>query len=98
MIEINNLTNFAVDKKFFLGVAKSVLKGENRGMESLSIAFVAPKEMQKLNKKYRGKDKPTDVLSFEKISDFKDVLSETTKSLFCLFLKCVVKYKDGRDK
>ena len=40
MIEINNLTNFAVDKKFFIGVAKKVLKGENREKENISIAFV----------------------------------------------------------
>ena len=76
MIDINNLTNFVVDKKFFTGVAKKVLKGENRSRENLSIAFVSTEEIQKLNKKYRGKDKSTDVLSFEKISDFKDVLSE----------------------
>lgn len=30
----------------------------------LSIAFVAPKESHKLNLAYRGKDKPTNVLSF----------------------------------
>ena len=76
MIEINNLTNFVVDKKFFIGVAKKVLKGENRQTEHLSIAFVSPVEIQKLNKKYRKKDKPTDVLSFEKVSDFKDEPSE----------------------
>ena len=76
MIEINNLTNFVVDKKFFLAVAKKVLKGENNGRENLSIAFVGSEEIQKLNKKYRKKDKPTDVLSFEKVSDFKDECSE----------------------
>lgn len=76
MIEINNLTKFSVDKKFFLGVAKKVLKSENRLSENLSVAFVVPEEMQKLNKKYRRQDKPTDVLSFEKISDFKEEFSE----------------------
>lgn len=76
MIEINNLTNFAVDKAFFLGVAKKVLKGENKGKEHLSIAFVVPEEIQKLNKKYRKKDSPTDVLSFEKVTEFKDEVSE----------------------
>lgn len=76
MIEINNLTNFAVDKKFFLGVAKKVLKGENKGTEHVSIAFVTPQEIHTLNKKYRKKDKPTDVLSFEKVSAFKDEHSE----------------------
>jgi rRNA maturation RNase YbeY len=76
MIEINNLTRSAVDKKFFLAVAKKVLAGENRGTERLSIAFVAPQEMQKLNGKYRRKNKPTDVLALEKVSDFKDEMSE----------------------
>lgn len=76
VIEINNLTNFSVNKKFFTGVAKKVLKGENRERENISIAFVNPEEIQTLNKKYRKKDKPTDVLSFEKVSDFKDEVSE----------------------
>ena len=76
MIEINNLTNFSVDKKFFLGVAKKVLAGENKRTEHVSVAFVSPGEIQKLNKKYRKKDKATDVLSFAKVSDFKDEHSE----------------------
>lgn len=76
MIEINNLTKFSVDKKLFLGVAKKVLKGENKGMENLSIAFVNPGEMQKLNRKYRRKDKSTDVLSFGKVAHFKDDVNE----------------------
>lgn len=33
--------------------------------ESLSIVFVEDKKMQSLNKMYRGKDKTTDVLSFQ---------------------------------
>jgi probable rRNA maturation factor len=76
MIEIINLTKIPVDKTFFLGVAKKVLKGENRGMENVSIAFVSPEEIHKLNKKYRKKDTPTDVLSFGKVSEFKDEFSE----------------------
>ena len=75
-IEINNLTNFVVDKKFFIGVAKKVLKGENRERENLSIAFVSASEIHKLNKKYRKKDSPTDVLSFQRVSAFKDECSE----------------------
>ncbi len=76
MIEINNLNNFVVDKKFFIRVAKKVLKGENKERENLSIAFVSSFEIQKLNKKYRKKDKPTDVLSFEKVSNFKEEFAE----------------------
>lgn len=64
MIELNNLTSFSVDKKFFTGVAKIVLKGENRGREKISLAFVDKEEIKNLNKKFRHKNKPTDVLSF----------------------------------
>ena len=72
MIEINNLTNFTVDKRFFSTVAKKVLSGENRRTpacrqagKTISLAFVEKKEIKKLNKKFRKKDKATDVLSFE---------------------------------
>ena len=74
MIEINNLTNFAVDKKSFSQVAKKVLSGENRGTETISLAFVNKGEIQNLNKKYRRKNKPTDVLSF--LIDEKKCLGE----------------------
>jgi len=78
MIEINNLTKGyplgRVDKKIFSTVAKKVLSGENRGTESISLAFVDKKEMQKLNKKFRNKNKPTDVLSF--LLNEKDYLGE----------------------
>ncbi len=67
MIEINNLTNFAVDKHFFTGVAKKVLKGENKETENLSVAFIGLTKIAKLNKKYRKKNKPTDVLSFSAV-------------------------------
>ena len=63
-IEINNLTNFAVDKKVFSTVAKKVLKGENRETEAVSLAFVDKEEIRKVNKKFRKKNRATDVLSF----------------------------------
>lgn len=74
MLEINNLTNFAVDKASFAQVAKKVLMGENREIENISLAFVGKDEIQKLNKQYRKKDKPTDVLSFN--LDEKDCLGD----------------------
>lgn len=75
-IEITNLTNLSVDKKFFAGVAKKVLKGENKERENFSIAFISAAEIHSLNKKYRKKDMPTDVLSFEKSSDLEEEYSE----------------------
>ncbi|MEK7664796.1 MAG: rRNA maturation RNase YbeY [Patescibacteria group bacterium] len=71
MIEINNLAGLAVDKKFFTGVAKKVLKGENKEKKNLSVVFVPTGEIRKLNKKYRKKNKATDVLSFGGVSSFK---------------------------
>jgi probable rRNA maturation factor len=65
MIEINNLTKFRVNKKSFAQVAKKVLMGENRGTKNISLALVGKEEIKKLNKKFRGKNKPTDVLSFD---------------------------------
>ncbi|OGZ84051.1 MAG: rRNA maturation RNase YbeY [Candidatus Staskawiczbacteria bacterium RIFOXYD1_FULL_39_28] len=64
MIEINNITKFIVDKKSFAQVAKKVLLGENRETETLSLVFVSREEIKKLNKKFRKKNRATDVLSF----------------------------------
>lgn len=64
MIEINNLTASKVEKEFLKRVAKKVLKSENEKEIDLSIVFVGETRMRKLNKKYRGKNKTTDVLSF----------------------------------
>jgi probable rRNA maturation factor len=93
MIEINNLTNFAVDKKLLKGVAKKVLKGENREIENISIAFVSSDEIKKLNQKYRKKNKATDVLSFGKTLDFK---SDTAEIIICP--EVVKKNKDKLEK
>jgi len=65
MIEINNLTNFRLDKELFTGLAKKALKGENRGTKTVSLAFVSKEEIKKLNNKFRKKNNPTDVLSFK---------------------------------
>jgi len=65
MIEINNLTTLTVDKRFLKRVVKKVLKGEKKKEAGLSIALVNSGEIKKLNKKYRKKNKITDVLSFD---------------------------------
>jgi probable rRNA maturation factor len=69
MIEINNLSGrslgHALNKKIFSTVAKKVLKGENRRTENVSLAFVAKKEIKKINNKFRKKNRATDVLSFD---------------------------------
>ena len=53
---------------------KGILKKEKAEGE-LSVTFCDDKLMKKLNKKYRGKDKTTDVLSFE-LGDKKKIMGD----------------------
>lgn len=65
MIEINNLTTVSVNEETLKRIVDRVLKGEKIKKEiELSIAFIGSGRMRKLNKKYRGKNKVTDVLAF----------------------------------
>lgn len=63
MIEINNLTTNPIEEKFLKKITKKVLEGEKRKRD-ISIVFVGPERIRKLNKKYRKKNRTTDVLSF----------------------------------
>ena len=63
MVEINNLTERKIDGDSLKKLAKKVLKRENKTID-ISIVFVGKKKIRDLNKKYRGKDRVTDVLSF----------------------------------
>ncbi|QNQ80383.1 rRNA maturation RNase YbeY [Lactobacillus sp. PV034] len=51
--------------------AKEAIHKENA--QEISINFVSPEEIHKINKDYRGKDRPTDVISFA-IEDDEDNL------------------------
>jgi probable rRNA maturation factor len=64
MIEINNKTKNKIDLKLVEGVAAKFLKKYKKTKHEVSIAFIGDAEMKKLNKIYRGIDKPTDVLAF----------------------------------
>jgi len=83
MVEINNLTSIPLNKKLLEKVARRILKGEKkeRTYQSLSIAFVEPKRIKEINKKYRGRNKITDVLSFAEsnISGIKSRASSSKK-------------------
>jgi len=63
MIDITNSTGIKIDKSFLKTLAKNVLKRENRIVD-ISIVLVGEEKIRELNKKYRGKDEATDVLSF----------------------------------
>jgi probable rRNA maturation factor len=65
MIEVNNLTNTKVNENKIKKIAKTVLTKEKRKDVDLSIVLVSSEVIKKINKKYRKKDKATDVLAFE---------------------------------
>ena len=65
MIGIRNFTSVNIDKNFLKRVIKKVLKGEGIKDEvELSVAILGPGRMREVNKRYRGKNRVTDVLSF----------------------------------
>lgn len=64
MIEINNLTTTPIDEGFLKKVAAKVLMEEKRDKKALSIAIIGQARMRKLNKRYRARNRVTDVLSF----------------------------------
>jgi probable rRNA maturation factor len=70
MVEINNLTSNKIDRKALINIAEKVLKEEKKEGD-LSIALVCGARMRSINKKYRKKDKITDVLSFGFLKDNK---------------------------
>jgi probable rRNA maturation factor len=79
MIEINNLTTNPIDEDFLKKIAKFVLEGEPAFAKAtagqgkrldLSIALIGPGKMRKLNKRYLGKNRVTDILAFGENSKF----------------------------
>lgn len=64
MIEINNLTTVKIDKEFFKEITEKILEGEKKKEANLSIALVGQGRIRELNKRYRGKNRITDVLAF----------------------------------
>ncbi|MEI7890660.1 MAG: rRNA maturation RNase YbeY [bacterium] len=74
LLEINNQTLYKFPKKIFTDVfawtiEKAAMKCLAEKNLELSIAIVSEVEIHTLNKQYRKKDKPTDVLSFCEFSD-----------------------------
>jgi probable rRNA maturation factor len=67
IVEANNLTKKRISFDFVEKIVQKTLKlsGEKIGTLELSVVFVGEAEMRKLNRKYKGKDKSTDVLSFQ---------------------------------
>ncbi len=62
---ITNLTGAKIDKKFLKTIAQKTLKLVNIKIPEISIVLVGDRRIKHLNKKYRNKNKVTDVLAFD---------------------------------
>lgn len=65
----NAVRNSGVDTRRLKAVAKTLLQAVDEHDSSLSLSLVNDREIQVLNREHRGKDKPTDVLSFPLYED-----------------------------
>lgn len=68
MLEIANLTKTKIDTKFLQKAAEAAFAVLPFKKE-VSLVFVNDAKMKELNKKYRAKNKTTDVLSFEELNE-----------------------------
>ncbi|MCD6429460.1 rRNA maturation RNase YbeY [bacterium] len=92
MLEITNLTTNLIDEEFLKKIADLVLTKE--GKEGVvSLVLVGPGRIKQLNKKYRGKNKVTDVLSFGQAaeSEFKEIQDENFLGEIVICLRAVKK-------
>ncbi|MEF8846961.1 MAG: rRNA maturation RNase YbeY [Candidatus Paceibacterota bacterium] len=103
MLEINNLTSNDIDEEFLKETVQKVLSQEQEEGK-ISLAVVGENRIRKLNKRYRGKNKVTDVLSFPeqevKIDEFKIGPKKETDDLgeIVICLKRVKKNARRNDK
>lgn len=73
-IEIINQTKSKIPKKFISDWTKHIYKNLKKQKvlkteKDLIVVFVTTAKMKKLNSQFRGKNKPTDILSFDPIEE-----------------------------
>lgn len=61
---LNRQRSRAIDKKEVSRLSRAVLDRIGREEAALTVTFIRDRLMRRLNRDYRGIDKPTDVLSF----------------------------------
>ena len=86
-IEINNLAGLEFEESFFEKVAEDTLKSS--GVDclkekeiSISVALVSEEEISGINKRYRQKDCPTDVLSFSEYAKIEELCDNGSEEVF----------------
>ena len=97
MIEINNIVKVPIKEKLFKQVGEEILDKENiQEKVDISVAIVKEQDIKTLNKIYRDKDEPTDVLSFAENSNFIFPI-EGTKQLGEIII-CPSQVKKAKEK
>lgn len=86
-LEINNRTKTRLDIKLINGVVLATLKKSgfkflNKKNISVSVAAVNPAEIKKLNRLYRQKNQPTDILSFAEYQNAARLKKEKKGAIF----------------
>ena len=77
-IDFTNLARYKIEKIFFEKIAHTIQELEKiKGDFSLGVILVGQARMRNINKRYAGKNKVTDVLSFS----FSEIKKETKKEL-----------------
>lgn len=66
----NDVRKSGVDGRALRATAKRLLAAAGEAGSSLSLTLVGDDAMRELNRDHRGKDSPTDVLSFETLTTF----------------------------
>jgi len=70
MLSVTNLTDYKIDKKRLEKTARKTFKIANIGkLKEISVVFVSSNKIKEINKKYRRKNRPTDVLSFGELNE-----------------------------
>ena len=70
MVDINNKTKSKINLSLVKKTVNKFLQSHKLTKKEISVAFVGEARMQELNKRYRKKDKVTDVLSFSGENNF----------------------------
>jgi probable rRNA maturation factor len=82
-LEINNQTQARIPRQKLVDLLKFTNKKlKIKKKSKLSLAFVSPAQIKKLNKQYRKKDQVTDVLSFEE-TGFPDPENSIGEIIIC---------------
>lgn len=63
-LEINNTTKNKINTKILQAAAKAFSQKMKINQQTVSVAFVSQAKIKELNKRYRGSNRVTDILSF----------------------------------